>query len=96
MRPVPATRVSVPLASTLKTLANKPLLKYRLPAASVATPYVQPTDAAVAGTGVGGGTPPATVVITNAGTAGVPPAPVVNDQVAELLPPAASFATTYQ
>lgn len=96
MRPVPATRVSVPLASTLKTLPSRVLLKYRLPAASVVTPFVQPTDAVVAAIGVGGGAPPATVVMMYGGTGSVALAPVVNDQIAELLVPEPSFATTYQ
>jgi len=46
--------------------------------------------------GVGGGAPPATVVMMYGGTGSVALAPVVNDQIAELLVPEPSFATTYQ
>jgi hypothetical protein len=61
-REFPATRVSVPLVSSLNTQYSD--VKYTLPAASVATPWGSPIDVFNAAAGVGGGVPPAMVEIT--------------------------------
>jgi hypothetical protein len=67
----PATRVSTPVVSNLKTQFEA--TKYRFPGASVATLRVRVSDAAVPGIGVGGGAPPATVEIMYCWAQATPP-----------------------
>src|SRR5271157_175553 len=59
-RELPATSVRV---TPLSLNTEWPLLKYTLPAPSTATRRGWPMEVPVAATGVGGGAPPATVVI---------------------------------